>query len=95
MAVGFGVGVAAVGARKGPGSVRHGMRWLQDLGAIVIDPKRTPNIAREFSKYEFDRDRNGNFLCEYPDRDNHCIDSARYALNPEIARRMAETRKDF
>lgn len=26
---------------------------------------------------------------------HNCIDSARYALNPEIARRMAETRKDF
>lgn len=66
-------GVNAIGVKKGPGSVRHGMRWLQDLGAIVIDPVRTPNIAREFSKYEFDRDRNGNFLCEYPDRDNHCL----------------------
>ena len=88
-------GINAIGVKKGPGSVHHGMRWLQDLGAIVIDPERTPNIAREFSKYEFDRDRSGNFLCEYPDRDNHCIDSARYALEAEISRRRAETRRNF
>lgn len=66
-------GINAVGVKKGPGSVRHGMRWLQDLGAIVVDPKRTPNIAREFSAYEYMRDRNDNFLADYPDANNHCL----------------------
>lgn len=87
-------GVAAVGVMKGPDSVRHGMRWLEDLAAIIIDPKRTPNIAREFQKYEFLQDHNGNFLADYPDKDNHTIDSTRYALMTEITRRMATTRKD-
>ena len=88
-------GVRAVGVTKGPGSVEHGMRWLQDLGRIVIDPKRTPSIAREFSGYEYAQDKDGNFLSEYPDRDNHAIDSARYALEPEIGRRVATTRSDL
>ena len=88
-------GVKAVGVRKGPGSVEHGLRWLRDLGKIVIDPERTPNIAREFSGYEYAQDRNGNILSEYPDRDNHAIDSARYALEPEIGRRVATTRSDL
>lgn len=84
-------GVNAVGVKKGPGSVEHGMRWLQELGGIVIDPAATPNIAREFSAYEYSRDRNGNFLPDYPDRDNHTIDSARYALEPVIGQRTMKT----
>ena len=88
-------GVNALGAKKGPGSIDHGMRWLQSLGAIVIDAKRTPNIAREFVKYEYEQDRAGNFIAAYPDRDNHCIDSARYALEHEISRKVATTRNDI
>ena len=88
-------GVRALGVRKGPGSVEHGVRWLQDLGRIVIDPKRTPNIAREFSGYEYAQDKDGSFLPEYPDRDNHAIDACRYALEPEIGRRVAVTRSDL
>lgn len=72
-------GVRALPAKKGPGSIEHGMRWLQDLGAIVIDPVRCPNAAREFSTYEYPQDRYGNFLSAYPDKDNHAIDATRYA----------------
>lgn len=78
-------GVLAVGVKKGPGSVEHGMRWLQSLGEIVIDPKRTPNIAREFSAYEYESDKNGDFLPAYPDKDNHTIDATRYALEEMMA----------
>lgn len=84
-------GVNAVGVKKGPGSVEHGMRWLQELGGIVIDPARTPNTAREFGSYEYASDRNGNFLPDYPDRDNHTIDSGRYALEPLIGQKTMKT----
>lgn len=73
-------GLRVVGVKKGPGSVEHGMRWLQSLGSIVIDPERTPNIAKEFLAYEYKQDKNGDFLPEYPDKDNHTIDATRYAL---------------
>lgn len=82
-------GVRAVGVKKGPGSVEHGMRWLQSLGEIVVDPKRTPHIAKEFSAYEYATDKNGDFLPAYPDRDNHTIDATRYALEEMIARTNA------
>lgn len=84
-------GINAVGVKKGPGSVDHGMRWLQELGEIVVDPARTPNIAREFSAYEYAQDKNGNFLPDYPDRDNHTIDSGRYALEPVIGQKKMRT----
>ena len=89
-------GINVIGAKKGPGSVEHGIRWLQDLGSIVIDPRRTPNIAKEFCEYEYMRDkRTEQFLAAYPDDNNHTIDSTRYALEMEITRRVATTRSDF
>lgn len=84
-------GVAAVGARKGPGSVREGIRWLQELAEIVIDPDRCPHAAREFSGYEYAPDGMGGFQCDCPDRDNHLIDACRYALEDAIRRRSAST----
>ena len=84
-------GLHAVGAKKGPGSVREGIRWLQELREIVIDPARCPNAAREFSGYEYGRDAFGNFRADCPDRDNHLIDAARYAMEDEIRRRSAVT----
>ena len=47
---------------------------------LVVDPRRTPNVYREFSQYEYDADKDGNFLPSVPDRDNHTIDAAAYAL---------------
>lgn len=87
------LGVNTLGCVKGPGSREHGYRWLQNLGAIVVDPKRTPNIAREFREYEYPQDAHGNFLSEYPDKNDHCCDSCRYALNRVIGRRTATTGK--
>ena len=73
------LGLNARAAVKGPGSVEYGMKWLQGR-TIVIDRRRTPEAWREFSGYEFERDRDGNFISGYPDRDNHTIDAMRYAL---------------
>lgn len=81
-------GVRALPAKKGPGSIEHGIRWLQNLGSIVIDPKRCPNAAREFTAYEYQQDRYGNFLSAYPDRDNHTIDAVRYACEGEMHGRL-------
>lgn len=81
------LGLRIQGAVKGPGSVAHGIKSLQDLEAIIIDPIRCPNTAREFREYEIERDKNGNLKGEYPDKDNHSIDATRYALENEFAHR--------
>ena len=86
-------GVNAIAVKKGAGSVESGVRWLQDLGGIEIDPDRCPNAAREFSQYEYRLDSNGNPIAELPDRDNHLIDALRYAVEPLSARRSAGTVK--
>lgn len=71
-------GINAAPAYKPPGSVDTTMRWLQELGKIVIDPALCPNAAREFAGYEYPMDKQGRFRSDYPDKDNHWIDAARY-----------------
>lgn len=68
-----------LGAKKGADSVEYGIKWLQDLEEIVIDPKRCPNTAREFLEYELEKDTNGNFKGHFPDKNNHSIDAVRYS----------------
>lgn len=74
-------GLRATGAMKGPGSIETGIRWLRTRRRIVIDPARTPETAREFQRYEHEKNRAGEYVEGYPDRDNHAIDAVRYALN--------------
>jgi phage terminase large subunit len=73
-------GVRVIPARKGPDSVAHGMKWLQGRAKILIDPRKTPCAAEEFSCYEYERDKAGEPLPFYPDRNNHLIDAVRYAM---------------
>ena len=73
-------GLQARPCTKRPGCVNYRIKWLQKR-TLVVDPKRTPNIYREFSQYEYDTDKDGNFLPSVPDRDNHAIDSVAYSLD--------------
>lgn len=68
------------GAEKGPESVRYGIKWLQGLNHIYIDRFACPKTWKEFTHYEYEQDKDGNFISSYPDKDNHSIDSTRYAL---------------
>lgn len=73
-------GALCRGAIKGPDSVRYGIKWLQSLRAIVIDPARCPDVAQEFEHYEYEKDADGNVISGYPDVNNHSIDATRYAM---------------
>ncbi len=75
-----GAGLNTLPCKKFPGSVNYGIRWLQSR-AIVIDPERTPQAAREFLNYEYVRTKDGDILADVPDKDNHTIDATRYALD--------------
>lgn len=75
------------GANKGPESVRYGIKWLQGLNHIYIDKRRCPYAYKEFTQYEYEMDRDGNFISAYPDENNHAIDATRYALERYANRR--------
>lgn len=80
------MGLPAIGAAKGPGSVEYGFKWLQRR-TIVIDRNRTPNVYKEFTEYEYDRDKDGNIISGYPDGNDHAISAVRYAFEPLFNRR--------
>lgn len=73
-------GLKAIACKKVPGSVLYGVKWLQNR-RIVVDPKRTPNAHKEFVQYEYCTTKDGEFLADVPDANNHCIDATRYALD--------------
>ncbi len=72
------------GAKKGQGSVEYGETWLDALDEIVIDPERTPNIAREFENIDYQTDKDGNPKARLEDKDNHTIDATRYACEDDM-----------
>lgn len=73
-----------IGAKKGADSVEYGIKWLQDLEEIIIDPKRCPHTAEEFMNYELEKDRTGEWKAGFPDKNNHTIDATRYSREQEM-----------
>ena len=84
-------GMKVTGAKKGPGSVEFGIKWLQDLEQIVIDPERCPRAVREFVNYALEQDRAGEVKSRFPDKDNHVIDACRYGLQDDMSERHFTT----
>jgi PBSX family phage terminase large subunit len=82
------------GVPKAPGSVEHGIKYLQDLEEIIIDPKRCPLAAEEFINYALNVDRLGDTISKYPDKDNHSIDAARYMMSRHITEARRERRQN-
>jgi len=79
------LGLRIKGAKKGPDSVEHGIKFLsEEIEEIIIDPIRCPNAKREFLGYEIEKDKEGNLKGEYPDKNNHTIDAVRYGMEDEI-----------
>lgn len=81
-------GLRIRGVKKGAGSVENGVNWLADLEKIVIDSMRCPLAAKEFVNYSLEINRAGDVVSKYPDKDNHAIDSVRYACEDLIGTRV-------
>lgn len=76
------LGINAKSAKKGPGSIEYGIKFLQGL-EIIIHP-RCKNFKSEISKYKYKEDKNGNVLPVPVDKDNHLIDGCRYSLEDDM-----------
>ena len=81
-------------AEKAPGSVDHGVKFMQDLEEIIIDPVRCPLASTEFINYALDVNRYGEVISKYPDKDNHVIDCCRYLLSLQIKQAKIDKRKN-
>lgn len=65
-------------ARKGKDSIEQGLSFMQGL-KIYIHPSCI-NTIEEFNTYCYKQDKEGNWLNEPEDKNNHIIDALRYAL---------------
>ncbi len=79
------LGIRAHPARKGR-MRRLSYEWLAGLREIVIDSRRCPLTFAEFSLKEYMRDREGNWIDEIPDGNDHSIDAIRYAMMDDVLR---------
>lgn len=76
-------GVTAIACKKGKDSVNFGIQWLQKLQIVIHHTLR--EAINEFTIYKWREDKDGNALPEPVDKNNHIIDSIRYALEQEMA----------
>lgn len=75
-------GVYATAAKKGKGSIEHGIKFIQHF-EIIIDNNCTGSI-KDFSRYKWKEDKDGNVLRIPVDKDNHICDACRYALENDM-----------
>ena len=74
--------IRALPAKKGPGSIEHGIKWLQGH-KIIVDESCT-EIISELSTYKYKEDKDGNVIAKPVDANNHILDALRYALESEM-----------
>lgn len=79
-------GMNAMGAAKGPDSIRHGIRWLQSLNKIIIHTGCQYTI-NEFELYQWKKNKAGERINQPIDAHNHHIDEIRYQYEDESLQR--------
>ena len=79
-------GFDVIGATKRwkGGGRDYSWEWLRSRRKIVIDSARTPNLAKEMQKAEFEQLKDGTFSSKYPTLDEDSIMSLLYSLNRVI-----------
>ena len=75
----------AVGAAGAQGQHKAALHeWQAGLREICIDPERAQLAYEEFRLKEYDRD--GTWLDDIPDGNDHSIDAVRYAMMDDVLR---------
>lgn len=82
-------GINAVGAKKGPDSIEHGINWIKSH-EIIVDNSCT-NTIMELSTYQYKEDKNGNVIPKPIDANNHLLDALRYALENEMLEKKLQS----
>lgn len=62
----------------------YAWEWLRTVREIVIDPERTPHLAKELRTLEFEQLRDGTYSSRYPDLGEDAVMATVYALNRVI-----------
>lgn len=74
-----------IGAAKWPSCAEEGIEYIRGAFEQIVIHERCTQTALEAKLYSFKTDRlSGDVLPQLLDRNNHCWDSVRYALEPLI-----------
>lgn len=76
----------AIGATKRwkGGGRDYAWEWLRTRCKIIVDPERTPHLAKEFRTLEFEQLKDGTFSSRYPDLGEDAVCATIYAMNRVI-----------
>lgn len=76
-------GVIIYPVQKGQGSIVAGIEHMKDFDHIFVT-RRSYNVQREMRNYVWAKDKDGNYINEPEDHDNHGMDAVRYYVNGHI-----------
>lgn len=83
--------IKAKGAKKGAGSIEHGIKWLKSHKIIVHED--CINTIKELSSYRWKEDKDGNVMNKPSDMNNHLLDALRYAYEDDMRYRTMRATK--
>jgi phage terminase large subunit len=86
-------GVGIIGADKGPGSLNRSIQHMQSLRITVT--RRSYNLIKEYRKYFWKTDKNGELLKVPEGGFDHLLDAARYALESLKPREIQPEAPDY
>lgn len=75
-------GIKIYAVEKGAGSINAGIDKMKEYEMYIT--KRSYNLQREARKYVWAKDKDGNYINEPEDHDNHGMDAARYYVLGEL-----------
>ena len=84
-------GVRIYAVSKYPVSVVAGIDKMKEYEIYIT--KRSYNLQREYRKYVWAKDKDGNYINEPEDHDNHGIDAARYWVLGELLGKIIKSQK--
>jgi phage terminase large subunit len=80
-------GLSIKAVSKGKGSIEDGIAYIRSFDKVIIH-ERCIHTAGEFLTYSYKEDvRSGDITNTIIDKDNHCIDALRYALERSMKRK--------
>ena len=85
-------GIKIYPVEKGAGSINAGIDKMKTMEIFVT--KRSYNLQKELRKYVWAKDKDGNYINEPEDHDNHAIDAARYYVLGELLGKIQKP-KDY
>ncbi|WP_294618866.1 phage terminase large subunit [uncultured Bacteroides sp.] len=76
-------GIIIYPVQKGDGSIVAGIDKIKDFDNIFVT-ERSYNLIHEGRNYVWAKDKDGNYINEPEDHDNHCWDAIQYYINGKI-----------